>query len=112
MAQFIIDSTDPATEQLVATYRDRRGGVQAVAGQMYQAIARSEAAYAALETELAAGGALESIADYHTALQAPVADAVTTLRSSMTGVMALMEQMQAAMPVGVELFPGVPRAEE
>lgn len=111
MAQVIIDSADTTTETRLVAYRDARGGVQSVAGQMYAAIARSEAAYQALEAKLAPGGEFETLADYHTALQAPVADAVAALRGSMAGVMALMEQMQAAMPKGVVLFPNVPRAE-
>ena len=74
---------------------------------MYTAIARCERGYVELSDMLA--GELKGLAGYHEAVSAPVADAVALLRDSMAGVMALMEQMQAAMPEGVELFPGVPR---
>lgn len=109
MAQYIIDSSDGRTEALLIDYRNERGGVQAIAGQMYVAIARCEEAYRALEGKLQPGEEYADLSEYHTALQAPVADAVAMLRDSMAGVMALMEQMQTAMPEGVELFPGVPR---
>lgn len=110
MAQYIVDSGDVATETLLLAYRNERGGVQAIAGQMYAAIARTEEAYVTLESKLTTGGEYEALANYHTALQAPVNDAITMLRSKMADVMALMEQMEAAMPAGTILF-GVPRAE-
>jgi hypothetical protein len=111
MAEYIVDSSNQETETLLVAYRDARGGVQATAGQMYTAIARTEAAYVELETALGEGGPLAALGEYHATKQAPVGDAVARLRQSMAGVMALMEQMQAGyaqlVPGGI-LFPGVP----
>jgi len=111
MTQYIVDSNDGATETLFIRYQQERGSVQAVAGQMYQAISQSEAAYVGLGALLAEDGELSTLAEYHTALQAPVVDAVDLLRASMEGVLSFMRQMQAAMPEGVQLFPNVPRGE-
>lgn len=110
MATITIDSADVTTETKMVAYRAERGGVQSIAGQMYASIARTEEAYVDLETKLGEGGEFEDFAEYHTALQAPVNDAVSLLRSKMADVMALMEQMEATMPAGTILF-GVPRAE-
>jgi len=111
MAQYIVDSTDQSTETLLIAYREARGGIQSQAGQMYQAIVRTETAYAEFDAALQVGGSLESLGAYHVAKQAAVSDAVVTLRANMAAVMALMVQMQAgyaaAVPGGV-LFPGVP----
>lgn len=112
MAEFVISSEDPTTEGLLIAYQQERGGVQATVGQMYQAIERAEAAYSALEAALDESGAFWVLAEYHAALQAPVADAIALLRVSMAGVMAVMEQMESAMPKGTVLFPGVPRNED
>ncbi len=112
MAQFVISSDDPTTEGLLTAYQQERGGVQATVGQMYHAIARAEQAYADLEMALGEGGRFASLGEYHAALQAPVSDAIALLRQSMAGVMAVMEQMESAMPKGTVLFPGVPRNED
>jgi hypothetical protein len=106
MAQYIVDSDDQTTENLLALYRDERIGVQTTAGQMYQAIVRTEAAYVAFDALLAQGGALADLADYHTAKQAPLNALILTLRAKMAEVTALMEQMTAAVP---GLFPGGPQ---
>lgn len=109
MATYQIDSTDQSTENLTVDYVNERGGVQSIAGQMYQAIARCEAAYAAFDTSLQVGQPFADLAVYHTAKQTPIADAVTLLRSQMAGVMALMVTMESAFPAGQQLFPGVPK---
>ncbi len=112
MAEFVISSDDPTTEGLLTSYQQERGGVQATVGQMYQAIARAEQAYSDLESALGVGGRFAALGEYHAALQAPVSDAIVLLRQSMAGVMAVMEQMESAMPEGTVLFPGVPRNED
>lgn len=108
MSQFVISTDQPASEGLFDAYRQTRGGIQSMAGQMYQSIARCEAAYNDFDVLLKSGQFAE-LADYHAALQAPINDAVTSLRQSMAGVMGLMRQMESAMPEGTILFPGVPR---
>lgn len=110
MAQVIISSDDAASEGIFEAYRQTRGGIQSLAGQMYQAIARCDTAYAEFDVLLKSGEYAE-LAEYHTALQAPVNDAVLMLRQQMAGVMALMRGMESAMPPGTILFPGVPRNE-
>lgn len=112
MAEFAVNSDDPTTEGLLVAYQQERGGVQATVGQMYQAVARAEQAYAELEIALGEGGRFVALGEYHAALQAPVGDAIALLRQSMAGVMAVLEQMQSAMPEGTILFPGVPRNED
>lgn len=107
MTTYTIDANDQGTESLLIAYQQDRGGVQSVAGQMYQAIQRAEAAYSHFETQLQ--NEYAAVADYHHAKQAPVADAVVLLRYKMAEVAGLMEQMQAAVPEGLTLFPGVPR---
>jgi hypothetical protein len=97
---------DQQSESLFAAYQERRGEVQTIAGQMYINIQRAEAAYATFEAQLL--NEYAPLAAYHNAKQAPVAQAVTLLRSKMAEVAGLMEQMQAAMPEGIILFPGVP----
>lgn len=111
MAQYIVDSSNQGSETTFDTYRQTRGGIQSLAGQMYQAIARTETTYEEFDAMLADGGQFATLADYHTALQASVNDAILLLRQSMAGVMALMQQMESAMPPGTILFPGVPRNE-
>lgn len=109
MTQFIVDARDQSSETLLTKHIEERGGVQSVVGQMYQSIRRAEAAYVAFENELLPGGRFEALAAYHAAKQAPVADAVAALRAKMAEVTALMETMNAAMPDGAPLFPGVPK---
>jgi len=111
MAQYIVDSTNQNSETLLVAYRNTRGGIQSQAGQMYAAIAQTEAVYAEFDAALQVGGPLEALGAYHADKQAPIAAAVVTLRQSMAGVMALMVQMQAgyaAVNPGGVLFPGVP----
>jgi seryl-tRNA(Sec) selenium transferase len=112
MTEFIVRADDQDSESLFIAYRDERGGVQSVVGQMYQAIKRAETAYADFEAQLAEGQRFETLAAYHTAKQAPVAEAVALLRYKMAEVAGLMEQMQTAMPPEIILFPGVPRVVE
>ena len=112
MAEFVISSDDPTTEGLLTAYQQERGGVQATVGQMYQAIVRAKQAYSDLELALSEGGRFAALKEYHAALQAPVSDSIVLLRQSMAGVMAVMEQMESAMPDGTVLFPGVPRNED
>ena len=111
MAQYIVDSTNQNSETLLVAYRNTRGGIQSQAGQMYAAIAQTEAVYAEFDAALQVGGPLGSLGAYHADKQAPIADAVVAIRQTMAVVMALMVQMQAgyaaAVPGGV-LFPGVP----
>lgn len=109
MAEYIVDSGNQESETTFDAYRQTRGGIQAMAGQMYQAIARCDVAYVEFDAMLEDGGQFATLADYHTALQAPVSDAILLLRQSMAGVLALMRRMESAMPEGTILFPGVPR---
>ena len=112
MAQYIVNSENQETETLLIAYRDARGGIQSQAGQMYQAILRTETAYAEFDAALQVGGPLESLGDYHAAKQAAVSDAVVALRAQMAGMMGLMVQMQAGYAAATGgagiLFPGVP----
>lgn len=110
MAQIIISSDDAASEGTFDAYRQTRNGIQSLAGQMYQAIDRCDVAYAEFDALLESGQYV-ALADYHKVLQAPVDDAVLMLRQQMAGVLALMRQMESAMPPGTILFPGVPKNE-
>lgn len=112
MTQYIVDAADQSTETTLILYQAERGGVQSVVGQMYGAIQRAEDAYVAFEAMLAEDGQFANLAAYHTAKQAPVAAAVDNMRAQMAALMATMEAMQAAMPEGIILFPGVPRGTE
>lgn len=109
MTQYIVDAADQATETALIDYQNERGGVQATVGQMYQAIQRAEDAYVMFESMLAEDGPLSALSAYHTAKQAPIADAVAGMRAQMGALMATMRAMQSAMPPGIVLFPGVPR---
>jgi len=112
MAQYIVTSENQDTETLFVAYREARGGIQSQAGQMYQAILRTETAYAEFDAALQVGGPLESLGEYHADKQASLSAAVVALRAQMAGMMGLMVQMQAgyAAATGGEgiLFPGVP----
>jgi len=110
MTTYTIDADNQPTESLFLSYQQDRGGVQSIAGQMYQAIVRAEAAYSNFETQLA--NEYADVADYHHAKQAPVAQAVALLRYKMAEVAVLMESMNKAMPEGIVLFPGVPTGGE
>lgn len=109
MTQYIVDAADQSTETTLIAYQAERGGVQSTAGQMYQAIQRAEDAYVMFESMLAEDGPLSALSAYHTAKQAPIADAVAGMRAQMGALMATMRAMQSAMPDGIILFPGVPR---
>ena len=109
MTQYIVDAADQQTESLLIAYQAERGGVQSVVGQMYSAIRRAEDAYVEFGVMLAEDGQFANLAAYHTAKQALVADAIAGMRAQMAALMATMEAMQAAMPEGIILFPGVPR---
>jgi hypothetical protein len=111
MTQYVVDAEDQTTETALVTYQAERSGVQLTVGQMYQAIQRAENAYVMFESMLAEDGPLSALAVYHTAKQAPVADAVAGMRAQMGALMATMRAMQSAMPPGIVLFPGVPRNE-
>jgi hypothetical protein len=111
MTQYIVDAADQTTETALVTYQAARGGVQSTVGQMYQAIQRAEDAYVMFESMLAEDGPLSALSAYHTAKQAPIADAVAGMRAQMGALMATMRAMQSAMPPGIVLFPGVPRNE-
>ena len=78
---------------------------------MYNAIQRAEDAYVMFGEMLAEDGPLSALSAYHTAKQAPIADAVAGMRAQMSMLMATMRAMQSAMPGGIILFPGVPRNE-
>jgi hypothetical protein len=110
MTTYTIDATNQDSESIFKAYQESRGGVQSIAGQMYQAIVRAEAAYSNFETQLA--NEYADVAAYHNAKQAPVADAVALLRYKMAEVAGLMEAMNKAMPEGIVLFPGVPTGGE
>jgi hypothetical protein len=110
MTTYTIDADDQPSESLFLSYQQDRGGVQSIAGQMYQAIKRAEAAYSNFETQLE--NEYADVAAYHNAKQAPVSDAVLLLRSKMAEVTGLMEAMNKAMPEGIVLFPGVPTGGE
>jgi hypothetical protein len=111
MTQYIVDSANQQTESMLIDYHSERGGVQAIAGQMYAAIHRAENAYVAFE-EMLNGGRLAPLAEYHAAKQAPITDAVVGMRAQMADLLATMRAMQASMPDGIVLFPGVPRETE
>jgi len=112
MAVYKVDSENQDSETLLVAYQNARTNVQAMAGEMYRAMKRTEDTYAEFDAALQVGGPLEALGAYHVAKQAAVSDAVVTLRANMAVVMALMVQMQAgyAAATGGEgiLFPGVP----
>jgi hypothetical protein len=108
MATYTIDAENQETESLLVAYQERRSEVQSIAGQMYLQIERAERAYTSFEAQM--GAEYEPLTEYHDAKQAPVSEAVALLRAKMAEVAELMEQMQAAMPAGITLFPGVPGA--
>lgn len=109
MAEYVVTSDDQTTETALVEYREERGGVQSLAGQMYAAVVRTEAAYAALGEKLEPGGAYAALAGYHAAKQAGLEDGIGALRAKMAELAGLMVQLSAAMPEGQVLFPGVPR---
>jgi hypothetical protein len=111
LTQYIVDAADQTTETALVTYQAARGSVQSTVGEMYQAIQRAEDAYVMFESMLAEDGPLSALSAYHTAKQAPIADAVAGMRAQMSMLMATTRAMQSAMPPGIVLFPGVPRNE-
>lgn len=107
MTEYIITTGDGETESVFLAYKEEQRRVRAHVSMQWQQAAATLDAYTAFAEKLAAGGELEAVAEYHTAVAGQLAGAEQLLLAKIAEVKALIEQINAAAP-GV-LFYGVPK---
>ena len=107
MAEYIITTCDGETESVFLAYKEEQRLLRAQVSMQWQQAAATLDAYDAFAEKLAAGGELEAVADYHTAVAGQLAGAEQLLLQKIAEVKGLIEQINAVAP-GV-LFYGVPK---
>lgn len=113
MAIITIDTDVQASENVFMAYKDAQYQTRLRVGQfLYPALVQTIGMYDALDDRLAEGGDLADMADYHADKLSPLAAGVEALLAGIASMMGLIEQMEAGMPEGETLFPGVPKPVE
>jgi len=113
MAIITIDTDLQASEDVFMAYKEAQYQTRLRVGQfLYPALIQTIAMYDGLDARLAEGGDLAGMADYHADKLAPLAAGVEALLAGIESMVGLIEQMEAGMPEGETLFPGVPNPAE